>query len=73
MSVGSHAGYTGSRRFTAMDLGIVFLFMHDNVAVRNVDSLMETDWSVISPYCNRALAVGRRNQSKSMGVALDLE
>ena len=44
------------------------------VALRNLDLLIKTGWSVIFPFfLLRTLVVGRRQHSESIEVALDME
>ena len=45
-------------------------FCMARVALRNMDLLIKTDWSVT---LLRTLALGRRQQSESIEVALDME
>ena len=58
-----------------MDLGISnFLISVQCAALRNVELLIKTDWSVIfSVFLLRTLVVGRRQHSESIEVALDME
>ena len=43
-------------------------------ALRNLDLLIKTGWSVIFPvFLLRTLVVGRRQHSESIEVALDME
>ena len=60
---------------TTMDLGIsVFLIFVRCVALRNLDLLIKTGWSVIlSALLLKTLVVGRRQHSESIEVALDME
>ena len=58
-----------------MDLGFsFFLISVQCVALRNLDLVIKTGWSVIFPFfLLRTLVVGRRQYSKSIEVALDME
>ena len=59
-----------------MDLGIsIFLISVQCVTLRNLDLLIKTGWSVIFRFffLRTLLVVGRRQQSKSIEVALDME
>ena len=58
-----------------MDLGIsIFLISVQCVALRNLDLLIKTGWSVIFPFfAENALVVGRRQHSESIEAALDME
>ena len=48
----AHAPASSIKAFTAMDLGIsIFLISERCVALRNLDLLIKTDWSVICPVC----------------------
>ena len=60
---------------TTIDLGIsIFLISVQCVALRNLDLLIKTGWSVIFPsFLPRTLVVGRRQHSESIEVALDME
>ena len=60
---------------TTMDLGIsIFLISVQCGALRNLDLLIKTGWSVIFPFfLLRTLVVGRRQHSESIEVALDME
>ena len=60
---------------TTMDLGIsIFLISVHCVALRDLDLLIKTGWSVIFPFfLLRTLVVGRRQHSESIEVALDME
>ena len=48
-----------------------FPYFCTSVALRNLDLLINTDWGVICPLL-RTLVVGRRQQSESIEVALDM-
>ena len=51
-----------------------FLIFLQCVALRNLDLLIKTSWSgVLSGLLLRTLVVGRRQQSESIEVALDME
>ena len=51
-----------------------FLISVQCVALRNLDLLIKTGWSVVfSFFLLRTLVVGRRQHSKSIEVALDME
>ena len=58
-----------------MDLGIsFFLISVQCAALRILDLLIKTGWSVIFPFfLLRTLVVGRRQHSESIEVALDME
>ena len=57
-----------------MDLGIsIFLISVQCVALRNLDLLIKTGWSVFFRFLLRTLVVGRRQHSESIEVALDME
>ena len=60
----------------AMDIGTTLLLLISSwrVALRNLDLLIKTDWSLIClALLLRALAVGRLKQSESIGADLDEE
>ena len=51
-----------------------FLISVQYLALRNLELLIKTDWSVIfSFFLLRTLVVGRRQHSESIEVALDME
>ena len=51
-----------------------FLISVQCVALRNLDLLIKTGWSVSFPFFwPRTLVVGRRQHSESIEVALDME
>ena len=57
-----------------MDLVIsFFLISVQCVALRNLDLLIKTGWSVFSVFLLRTLVVDRRQHSESIEVALDME
>ena len=60
---------------TTMNLGIsIFLFSVQCVALRNLDLLIKTGWSVNFPFfLLRTLVVGRGKQSESIEVVLHTE
>ena len=59
-----------------MDLGVsIFLIFVQCVALRNLDLLIKTVWLErnVSALLLRPLVLGRRQQSESIEVALDVE
>ena len=60
---------------TTMDLGIsIFLIFVRCVALRNLELLIKTGWNVFVRFvAENAAVVGRRQQSESIEVALDME
>ena len=57
-----------------MDLGISFFLIFVRcVALRNLDLLIKTVWSVIVRFVAGTMVVGRRQQSESIEAALDME
>ena len=63
------------KAFTTMDLGIsIILIFVRCVALRNLELLIKTGWNVFVRLLLRTLVVvGRRQQSESIEVALDME
>ena len=64
--------------FSLNTVVIIYMLLHyfctKCVALRNLDLLIKTGWSVIfSGFLLRTLVVGRRQHSESIEVALDME
>ena len=74
LDAGSRAGFASSNS-TTMDLGTsIFLIFVRCVALRNLELLIKTGWNMLSSdLLLRTLVVGRRQQSKSIEAALDIE
>ena len=76
LDAGSRARFTSSRPPPPWTSVFKFsLFLYDVWALRNMDLLIKTDWSVVYPLALllRTLAMSRRQQSESIEVALDME